>query len=154
MMASADSGRPIDAGALYTVGERLETFRVPYCHWPFDSGPCTPLKMAEAGFYFCGTESSPDWVRCITCHHNMEGWEAEDCPLDEHKRHSKDCPFLKIKNPYTITVGDILNLEKKAMEYYIKMESRKLEQELNAIAAGLKGKLVEAVETFQSKNKT
>ena len=107
MMAS-ECGRPIDEGALYTVEERLETFQVSYCHWPFDSGPCTPLKvcrsnarnlwsltdyailvalsshvpqMAEAGFYFCGTESSPDWVRCITCHHNMEGWEAEDCPL-------------------------------------------------------------------------
>ena len=38
---------------------------------------------------------------------------------DEHKRHSKDCPFLKIKNPYTITVGDILTLERKALEYYI-----------------------------------
>ena len=38
---------------------------------------------------------------------------------DEHKRHSKDCPFLKLKNPYTITVGDILDLERKALEYYI-----------------------------------
>ena len=38
------SGRPIEAGALYTIEERLETFKVPYCNWPFDSGPCTPLK--------------------------------------------------------------------------------------------------------------
>lgn len=39
------------------------------------------VQMAEAGFYFCGTETSPDWVRCVVCHHNMEGWEATDDPL-------------------------------------------------------------------------
>jgi len=110
-------GRPIEAGALYTVEERLETFNVPYCNWPYDSGSCTPLKassrplgsdnliqstssfqqqgtdyyvlsvyivcvqLAEAGFYFCGTAQMPDWVRCVVCHHNMEGWEATDNPL-------------------------------------------------------------------------
>ncbi len=37
--------------------------------------------MAEAGFYFCGTESNPDWARCVVCHKNMEGWEEEDEPL-------------------------------------------------------------------------
>lgn len=41
----AVSGRPLEEGALYTVEERLETFQVSYCHWPFDSGPCTPLKV-------------------------------------------------------------------------------------------------------------
>ena len=47
------SGRPIEAGALYTIEERLETFKVPYCNWPFDSGPCTPLK-ARAVLAFWG----------------------------------------------------------------------------------------------------
>ena len=40
-------GRPIEAGALYTVEERLETFNVPYCNWPYDSGSCTPLKASS-----------------------------------------------------------------------------------------------------------
>ena len=29
------------------------------------------------------------------------------------------CPFLKIKDPYKITVGDVLDLERKAFEYAI-----------------------------------
>lgn len=82
IMAAKSSSEPLplEEGALYTVDERLNTFQVAHCSWPFDSGPCTPLKMAEAGFYFCGTDQAPDWVRCIVCHHDMEGWEATDVP--------------------------------------------------------------------------
>lgn len=29
--------------ALYSVNERLNTFKD--SHWPFDSGPCVPLKV-------------------------------------------------------------------------------------------------------------
>lgn len=71
---------PLEEGALYRVEDRLDSFKVAHCSWPFDSGPCTPLKMAEAGFYFCGTDQAPDWVRCVVCHQDMEGWEATDDP--------------------------------------------------------------------------
>lgn len=37
----------------------------------------------------------------------------------EHKQHQPSCPFLKIKDPYEITVGDILELEKAATENLI-----------------------------------
>lgn len=32
-------------GRLYSVEERVNTFKVPHCNWPFDSGPCVPLKV-------------------------------------------------------------------------------------------------------------
>lgn len=38
-----DGSRAIEDGALYTVEERLETFKD--SGWPFDSGSCTPLKV-------------------------------------------------------------------------------------------------------------
>ena len=38
-----DESRYIEDGALYLVEERLETFKE--SHWPFDSGPCTALKV-------------------------------------------------------------------------------------------------------------
>ena len=38
------------------------------------------LQVAEAGFYYCGTAQTPDWVRCVVCHQDMEGWEPEDNP--------------------------------------------------------------------------
>jgi len=37
----------------------------------------------------------------------------------EHKKHKPACPFLKIKDPYHITVEDVIMLEKKALETYI-----------------------------------
>ena len=39
----ADESRCIEDGALYLVEDRLETFKE--SHWPFDSGPCTALKV-------------------------------------------------------------------------------------------------------------
>ena len=77
--------------------------------------------MAEAGFYYIGTEASPDAVRCVVCLTELEGWEEDDEPLKEHKNHSSSsaCPYLKIKDPYQITVGDVLKLEKRALQYAI-----------------------------------
>jgi hypothetical protein len=40
-----DESRCIEDGALYLVEERLETFKE--SHWPFDSGPCTALKVSS-----------------------------------------------------------------------------------------------------------
>ena len=38
----------------------------------------------------------------------------------EHKDHSPDCPYInKVKNPYTITVGEMLELEKSACKLFI-----------------------------------
>ena len=39
-----DESRCIEDGALYLVEDRLETFKE--SHWPFDSGPCTALKVS------------------------------------------------------------------------------------------------------------
>lgn len=38
-------------------------------------------QVAEAGFYYCGTLQAPDWVRCVVCHTDVDGWEATDDPL-------------------------------------------------------------------------
>jgi baculoviral IAP repeat-containing protein 5 len=114
---STEEGKSIYDGILYTVDERLETFEG--SHWPFEDGKCTPLKMAEAGFYYCGTTSNPDWVRCIVCHIDMDGWEETDNPWEEHKKNS-NCPFIKkIRDPYQITYGEVVELEKEAVKLYI-----------------------------------
>ena len=49
--------------------------------------------MAAAGFYLVST---PDSVRCFVCLKELDGWEPEDDPIEEHRNHSKKCPFLKI----------------------------------------------------------
>ena len=41
------------------------------------------------------------------------------CDSMEHKKLSPKCAFLKIKDPYAITVGDSLDLERTAIRNYI-----------------------------------
>ena len=55
MATSGSEGREMSEGALYSVEERLDTFQVSYCNWPFDSGPCTPLKVSLQFTWSSGT---------------------------------------------------------------------------------------------------
>lgn len=45
--AGIQESRSIEDGALYLVEDRLDTFKE--SHWPFDSGPCTALKVSLRG---------------------------------------------------------------------------------------------------------
>lgn len=38
------------------------------------------VQMASAGFYWCGTESQPDLVRCFVCLQDFEDWDPDDIP--------------------------------------------------------------------------
>lgn len=146
-MAIDETSITVYEGSLYTVEERLETFSK--SHWPFDSGPCTPIKMAEAGFYFCGTISTPDWVRCVVCHHEMDGWEETDIPWEEHVQHKPSCPFIqKIKDPYAITVGEALELEKFAIKARVKLAADEFVQDAIAIWERISEKLIEAMNSL------
>lgn len=139
----ADTGVSIRDGALYLVQERLETFKP---LWPFQTGSCAPLKMAEAGFYYCGSAETPDWVRCCVCHHELDGWEESDDPIEQHRSHEPDCPYLEINDPYNITVADVIELEKKAMEIFIQLESDRLTEQCKAEAQILRQMLVDALQ--------
>ena len=88
---------------------RLMTFK----NWPFDEGSsCTPQKMAEAGFYCCGSVSEPDLVRCFFCRKELDGWDPEDDPWAEHVGHAKGkCGFVNLgKKSDELTVQDMYNL--------------------------------------------
>lgn len=80
------------------------------------------MQMAEAGFYYTGSESSPDAVCCVVCQHELDGWEEGDCPLAEHWRHSPACPFLKVKDPSRLTVREVVKLERKALQLIVVSE--------------------------------
>ena len=73
--------------------------------------------MAEAGFYYTGGESSPDAVCCVVCQHELDGWEEDDCPLQEHRRHSPACLFLKAKDPNRLTVREVVRMERAALQH-------------------------------------
>ncbi|XP_020618423.1 baculoviral IAP repeat-containing protein 5-like [Orbicella faveolata] len=92
---------------------RLETFK----DWPFTEetgSSCTARKMAEAGFFHSSNDRDPDIARCFVCFKELEGWEPEDNPLEEHRTHSPKCEFLSLnKKEEDWTVEDFLELETK-----------------------------------------
>ena len=89
--------------------ERLKTFK----DWPFrDNCNCTPEAMAEAGFVFIGTSKEPDLVACFYCQRELDGWEPQDIPMDEHKR--RECPFVNMnKKPKDLSVEDWFILDRE-----------------------------------------
>ncbi|XP_055709463.1 baculoviral IAP repeat-containing protein 5.2-B-like [Phlebotomus papatasi] len=68
--------------------ERLESFK----NWDFSrSKTCNEKKMAEAGFFCIGCDSAA----CFMCGKELDGWEEQDDPWVEHKRHAPQCQFVK-----------------------------------------------------------
>ncbi|XP_071443503.1 baculoviral IAP repeat-containing protein 5 [Hetaerina americana] len=99
-------------GDFHPMEERLKTFK----DWPFtENCACTPEKLAEAGFIYCGSSKEPDLVRCYVCFKELDGWEPEDDPWQEHVSHSNKCPFIKNNNPKEMTFKDFISLEKTRM---------------------------------------
>lgn len=67
--------------------------------------------MAEAGFYWCGTEQYNDVACCFLCHKELDGWESTDDPWDEHKKHAPQCPFVKLGRPEKqLTLNEMFDL--------------------------------------------
>ncbi|XP_040979971.1 baculoviral IAP repeat-containing protein 5.1-like [Aquila chrysaetos chrysaetos] len=91
---------------MYEYENRLKTFT----NWPFiENCKCTPENMAKAGFVHCPNENEPDVAKCFFCLIELEGWEPNDDPWEEHtKRHS--CDFLSLTKHF-----DDLTME----EYYM-----------------------------------
>ncbi|XP_063701696.1 baculoviral IAP repeat-containing protein 5 [Culicoides brevitarsis] len=88
--------------------DRLESFK----KWPFDDkSPCNTAKMAEAGFYWCGTDTDIDSAACFLCNKHLDGWEIDDDPWSEHFKHAPQCQFAKTqKAEKDLTVEEVLNI--------------------------------------------
>uniref|UniRef100_A0A915IDP6 Uncharacterized protein n=1 Tax=Romanomermis culicivorax TaxID=13658 RepID=A0A915IDP6_ROMCU len=85
---------------------RLASFK----KWPFsDKFRCNPKTLAEAGFYFV----SSGCAKCFVCFKELEGWESDDDPWSEHRRHAKNlnCEFVNTgKKESEMTVKEFLRI--------------------------------------------
>ena len=72
-----------------------------------------------------GTANEPDLVKCYYCQREIDGWEPEDDPWEEHLRRSGDpCPFIKkSKRARELTVKDGLELEGDRLCYILKKKT-------------------------------
>lgn len=117
---------PVDEFTMNIEKNRLVTFS----DWPYEDCLCSSKKMAEAGFFHVPSENEPDLVKCFLCLKELDGWEPEDDPWKEHKRHSPKCQFIKLnKKECDWTIEDMLKLEVKRQENRAeKMISAKIEK--------------------------
>ncbi|NWR38494.1 BIRC5 protein, partial [Tachuris rubrigastra] len=124
---------------LYLVSSRVATFR----NWPFTEGcACTPERMAAAGFVHCPSENSPDVAQCFFCLKELEGWEPDDDPLEEHKKHSAGCGFLSLqKEPANLTLQEFLKLDKMRIIKTIKKEISQKMTEVEDAAKSTRSKI-------------
>ncbi|KAG0716693.1 Baculoviral IAP repeat-containing protein 5.2-A [Chionoecetes opilio] len=106
---------------------RLKTFK----KWPYGAGTkLNKQAMAAAGFYFTGNKKYPDLVRCFVCLKELDGWEEEDDPWEEHKNHASYCQFVMLnKKESEITFQEMQELEMhQTANYAKKVLSKKIEE--------------------------
>ncbi|XP_063152600.1 baculoviral IAP repeat-containing protein 5 [Candoia aspera] len=120
-MSPGESSLQVPPGLeLYLKENRLATFT----QWPFVSDcSCTPDRMAEAGFIHCPSENAPDVAQCFICFKELEGWEPDDDPMEEHRKHSPNCAFLALqKDVCDMTVQEFMRLRRERMNNLIEKE--------------------------------
>nr|XP_060636777.1 baculoviral IAP repeat-containing protein 5.1-like [Anolis sagrei ordinatus] len=103
---------------MYEYENRLKTFT----QWPFkENCKCTPENMASAGFIQCPNTDEPDVVKCFFCLIELEGWEPNDDPWQEHAKRSNDsCGFLSLsKNFDDLTVEEYYEKEMERVRVFL-----------------------------------
>lgn len=89
---------------------RLATFK----EWPGVRGS-SAQEFAQAGFIFFGR---PDRVQCVFCYGILRNWNDNDIPMEEHRKHFPQCPFVQECQ------SSALNLAKPRYSKYKTKQSR------------------------------
>ncbi|XP_014482777.1 PREDICTED: baculoviral IAP repeat-containing protein 5 [Dinoponera quadriceps] len=142
-----------EATSFFWKQGRIKTFN----SWPFKiSNKCNLECMAAAGFYAIGNNDEPDLVECFICGKQLDGWEPDDDPWDEHVKHQTNCLFVKLnkQDEKTWTVEELYELYKK---FKIKEYMYELNKNINMIkdeAAQLKNELSSLYKTSRKNKKS
>ena len=80
--------------------DRIATFAT----WP-KSMPISPDELARAGFVYTGYG---DKVHCPWCDLRLVDFERNDKPLEEHAKHTKGCPYLRMAVPSLPEISSLL----------------------------------------------
>lgn len=67
--------------------------------WPHSpSYKATPLKLADAGFFYNPTNDDDDNVTCFMCSKSLAEWDKEDDPFDIHwTKCGEFCPWAVVR---------------------------------------------------------
>jgi len=84
---------------------RLQSFK----YW---GGVLPKEELAEAGFYMIARR---DVVRCFSCCVVLQDWEKTDNVIDEHRKHSPECGFLKVFPVHSINVPHCSSIDNTSL---------------------------------------
>ncbi|CAB3387122.1 Hypothetical predicted protein [Cloeon dipterum] len=90
-----------------TSDSRIKSYQQ---YWP-PSLPQTPLKIAQAGFFYTGTG---DRVVCFHCNLGLKDWMPDDDPFVQHCQWSANCQYLQMRkglNTVLRTMHSIQDIE-------------------------------------------
>ena len=85
-----------------TISRRKKTFL--NAELPFKSP--TVDSLVDAGFYY----QSEDAVQCWACGIVLDGWEPDDNPLEQHQKHSPDCPIFFLPNRNNPKIRELIKI--------------------------------------------
>ena len=81
-----------------TLSARLATFEPPTksskAGWPHKQPSAE--AVAQAGFCYRPQSTGSDNVVCYLCERQLDGWEDEDDPVQEHLKHSPECGWAML----------------------------------------------------------
>ncbi|XP_041473201.1 baculoviral IAP repeat-containing protein 5-like [Lytechinus variegatus] len=126
-----DTEAEMEEFAMHFEVNRLDSFK----DWPFQEDcSCVPQKLAEAGFYHIPSEQEPDAVRCFMCQKELDGWEPDDDPMSEHRKHAPKCNFLKHWKPeeeYTVAdfVKSISERQQAKMKRLLETKTKEFQKQ-------------------------
>lgn len=113
---------------MFSEKNRLKSFSK---GWKTLSGfkHCTPENFAKAGFYNASSKENPDNVKCFACMKQLDGWEKDDDPWEEHKKRGQTCMFvqLRAKTNGDFKLADVISLHLELRKNILKeIEQKKL----------------------------
>ncbi|KEF60797.1 uncharacterized protein A1O9_02359 [Exophiala aquamarina CBS 119918] len=104
-----------------TLEARLATFEPPSKRsklgWPHKTP--TAEDLAKAGFYYKPLPTSNDNAMCYLCDRSLDGWEADDDPIQEHVTHSSDCGWAILMSLGQDTTTDVNTMEDPTGQLYV-----------------------------------
>jgi len=118
-----------DLDPMFWKNGRLQTYK----YWPFSlKEQCNANSMSAAGFFCVGGEDEPDLVECFMCCKQLDGWESNDDPWEEHKKHQPNCQFMQLNKPDedSLTVTELFKL---IQNYYKQKNKLELENSIKAL---------------------
>ncbi|CAK9301791.1 unnamed protein product [Gordionus sp. m RMFG-2023] len=65
--------------------------------------------MASSGFVYAPNKECNDVAICIICWKELEGWDSDDNPIDEHRKHSPSCILFNYSLDLDINSKHTLN---------------------------------------------